>query len=166
MGRSLVQMLGLLSVLVLVSCGPEKTARERELDQLAKNTAQDKANNNEVAGWYGGTLTFTKLGTSEPICLYIYSTSVFQDIPSRGQTIEIPVLGTYVYTKNPNVSYLLGNSNYDVKNKVVRFSGGNFLLELYIRGNQMTGGLFAPLVVNDVNVTKMDRDYCLKGLAK
>ena len=95
MGKSLFGLLLFLCAIALVSCGPEKSAHEREKDQFDKTVKQEKANNDKLSGWYLGTISYMRGGdgfgggnsggtSSGKICMYVYSISMLKEIPNRG----------------------------------------------------------------------------------
>ena len=169
MGKSLVGFIPFLFSFVLVSCGPEKTAREREMDQLNRTVQKNKAENDKVAGWYLGQINYIRgaPGTTvknQVACTYIYSTSTFVDIPTRGEKIEIAILGAYLFIKGTTITYVFGNSILDTDANIIRFTGDKGLLELGVSGNSISGNFYAPHLVNEVVGQKTTREVCTKEI--
>ena len=174
MGKSLVvSAAALLSILFLTSCGPEKTARERELDQLDKTVRKNKADNDQVAGWYGGTITYMnnvkENGAQKDMCLYIFSTTAFEDVIARGETVEVAVLGAYIFLPQNPVAYTFSKSKYNVEAQTLRFVGeigstvvGQTLLDLNKTDKRLVGSFYAPNLFSKIDVSLTDQTPCLK----
>lgn len=172
MGKSLVVgAVALLGVLFLTSCGPEKTAREREMDQLEENVKKNKANNDEVAGWYGGTIVYMGKVEEKKVCIYVFSTTAFQDVIARGETVEVAILGAYIFIPGNPVAYNFSKSKYNVDAGTLRFVGetgstirGQTLLDLNKSGNRFVGNFYAPNLFSKIDVSMMSQQECLKGI--
>lgn len=164
MGKSLFGLLLFLCAIALVSCGPEKSARERELDQLQKTVSQNKTMNDEIAGWYRGELTLTD-GTKRKACMYVYSTNFSQDLPSRGSTINIPTLIGYIFIAGNPQSYSFERSDYNSDTRLLHLRGdNNTFFELSVFSNKLVGQFYTTNLFSDVDVTRENRKACLAGI--
>lgn len=179
--KSLVQFLSFIvlsaGVFSLISCGPEKTARQKEIDQLDRTIAQTKAENEKVAGWYLGKIKYFS-GVVVPgggiaegdICVHYYATSVFQDIAARGESIEVPTLGAYVFLKRINslnqTTYAFSRSDYKESINAIRSYGNldgvrTLLLDVNTNGNKLVGKLYAPNIFSEIDVTRVTDKVCV-----
>ena len=189
MGKSLFGLLLLLSAFALVSCGPEKSAHDRELDQFDKTVKQEKAENDKLSGWYLGTIDYMRGGdgmgggnsggrSSGKMCMYLYSISVLKEIPNRGIMVEVATLGAYLYLASPaktaggTTTYAFNSSSFNTNENVVRLSGNigssvitsALYMEINVAGPVWVGTFFAPRFISRFTVTKTNEETCIKEI--
>lgn len=166
MGKSLiVGAVALLSVFFLTSCGPEKSARDREMEQLDRTVQKNKSNNDQIAGWYLGKFDFIRAapGTSvktQDVCVYVYSSVAFVDMPARGEKLQIPVMGAYIFLKGGLSTYYFSSSIYDVDEGIARFTGTSLFMEVRVNGSIISGDVYSVNLVSAINARRVTKEVC------